>query len=683
MQAFTVSRRWVFRLLASIAMAVLAAGTASAGTGFVYALQQVNGGANQIYGYRLSPDTGALTLLPGFPMASGGDGALGTYSEHLVYKNGLLFVANEGSATLSVFLVSPATGALTAAPYSPILLSGDIACVGVSPVNNNVVVGSDLGLTSLVITPGTAAVAPGSPFSTGLTARPFSCAFSRDGNYVYTGGNFDVAMAAFSVVPATGVLAPLVGSPYDTGAQYPVAYATDSAGRIFVTNFGNGSGSDLRVMTTMAGVPAVSFGPSPSGLTGGVHGIVGPSGFYLVADRLGNRVGVYQIAGSGAGTTLTAVPGSPFSSGGTFTNILTQSSDGGLVVAANSGTRNLTVFRLNSGTGALTSLVTQAADALGASGVVSGIAWAPSATFGDFDANLKSDLLLRNKVTGQNIGWLMNGLTVSNSAFMPTIADTNWEIAGRGDFNGDGKADVILRNKSTGQDIGWLMNGLTVTNSAFMPTIADTNWEIRGVGDFDGDGKADVILRNKSTGQNIGWLMNGLTVSSSALLPTIADTNWEIAGVGDFDGNGKSDVILRNKSTGQNIGWLMNGLTVSMSAFLPTIADTNWEIKAVGDFDGDGKSDVILRNKSTGQNIGWLMNGLTVTNSALLPTIADTNWEIKGAGDFDGNGRADVILRNKSTGQNIGWLMNGLTVSMSSFLVTIADTNWEFVGQGQ
>jgi FG-GAP repeat len=83
---------------------------------------------------------------------------------------------------------------------------------------------------------------------------------------------------------------------------------------------------------------------------------------------------------------------------------------------------------------------------------------------------------------------------------------------------------------ATGQDIGWLMNGLTVTNSAFLPTIADTNWEFKSVGDINGDGKADVILRNKVSGQNIGWLMNGLTVTNSAFLPTIADTNWEIVG---------------------------------------------------------------------------------------------------------------------------------------------------------
>ena len=225
----------------------------------------------------------------------------------------------------------------------------------------------------------------------------------------------------------------------------------------------------------------------------------------------------------------------------------------------------------------------------------------------------------------------MNGLTVSTSAFLPTIADTNWEIGGRGDFNGDGKADVILRNKSTGQDIGWLMNGLTVSTSAFMPTIADTNWEIKGVGDFDGDGKADVILRNKSTGQNIGWLMNGLTVATSAFLPTIADTNWEIVGVGDFNGDGKADVLLRNKITGQNIGWLMNGLTVSLGV---PADDCRHEL---GD---QGRRRLRRRRQGrrhpaqqvTGQNIGWLMNGLTVSTSAFLPTIADTNWEIKGTG---------------------------------------------------
>ena len=86
----------------------------------------------------------------------------------------------------------------------------------------------------------------------------------------------------------------------------------------------------------------------------------------------------------------------------------------------------------------------------------------------------------------------------------------------------------IWRNRSSGADIGWLMNGLTVSLAASLPTIADTNWEIVDVGDLNGDGKADIVFRNAATGQNIGWLMNGLTLAGSAFLPTIADTNWQI-----------------------------------------------------------------------------------------------------------------------------------------------------------
>ena len=57
---------------------------------------------------------------------------------------------------------------------------------------------------------------------------------------------------------------------------------------------------------------------------------------------------------------------------------------------------------------------------------------------------------------------------------------------------------LVWRNGATGQNIGWLMNGLAVASSAFLPTIADTNWEVKGVGDFDGDGQADVVWRNRA-----------------------------------------------------------------------------------------------------------------------------------------------------------------------------------------
>jgi 6-phosphogluconolactonase (cycloisomerase 2 family) len=697
MQRITVCRRWLYRVLAAAGMVVSLANAASATQGFLYALNQVDGDANQIYGFRVNPATGALTLLPGFPVMTGGDGNNATSSEAIAYDavNFRLYVINDGSDTLSAFSVNRTTGTLTPLPFSPISLNGGFwATVHVHPSGSPVVVGdgndgsANGRIASFVVTASTATPAAGSPY-TAVGASPFSTVFSADGNYLYAGGNVGLAASGFSVTAATGVLTPLPGSPFNLsgsvfnpGDGFPVGYVTDSSGRLFTVN---ARANQVRAFTTASGIPsAVTGNPFPAGgLTEGVAGLLHPSGFYIVADRIGNKVGVYRIAGSGATTTMAGVSGSPFASGGLFTDALAMSTDGGFVFAANGNSRNFSVFSVDGTTGAMTMVLLQAAGAMGAVGRITGAAFVQGASFGDFDGNGKGDLLLRNNSTGQNIGWLMNGLTVSTSAFLSTIADTNWEVRGRGDFNGDGKADVMWRNKSTGQDIGWLMNGLALSTSAFLPTIADTNWEIKGIADFNGDGKADVLLRNKTSGQNIGWLMNGLTVSTSAFLPTIADTNWDIVGVGDFDGDNKADVILRNTFTGQNIGWLMNALTVSTAAFLPTIADTTWEIKSVGDFDGDGRADVVWRNKVSGQNIGWLMNGLAVSTSAFMPTIADTNWDVKGAEDFDGNGKDDILLRNKATGQNIGWLMNGLTVSTSALLPTIADTNWDIVGQGQ
>jgi hypothetical protein len=60
------------------------------------------------------------------------------------------------------------------------------------------------------------------------------------------------------------------------------------------------------------------------------------------------------------------------------------------------------------------------------------------------------------------------------------VADTNWEIMGTGDFNSDGKTDILWRNKSTGQNVVWFMNGTTYSSYAELMQVTDTNWEIVG-----------------------------------------------------------------------------------------------------------------------------------------------------------------------------------------------------------
>jgi 6-phosphogluconolactonase (cycloisomerase 2 family) len=373
----------VFGLLASISLVTLFAGNAAASqTGFVYGLQQVASGPNQIYGFSFNSSTGALTPLAGFPVPSGGTGPAGTTSsEHLAYFDSRLYVINDGDNSMTVFSVNRLTGALTAMPFSPVALgAGTWTCVAVHPSGSPVVVGNSVGtLASFVVTDTTATAAAGSPFAAGN--GPISCAFSQDGNYVYGGGNFASSINGFSVNAGTGVLTALPGSPFDSGGPNPIGYATDSDGRLFSVML---TAAEVRGFATTSGVPAgVATNPTASGLHRGTHGVLRPMhlhgffSFYMVADRSLNQVGVYQIAGSGAETTVSAVAGSPFAAGGTFTNALALTPTGTHLIAANGTSRNLTVFQVGSNTGGLTSMGVQAENTLGISGVITGLVYAP------------------------------------------------------------------------------------------------------------------------------------------------------------------------------------------------------------------------------------------------------------------------------------------------------------------
>ncbi|PYI86241.1 MAG: hypothetical protein DME26_09420, partial [Verrucomicrobia bacterium] len=169
---------------------------------------------------------------------------------------------------------------------------------------------------------------------------------------------------------------PLAGSPFDAGYFGATALSTDAAGRIFLAHTTAGQ---LRVWLTANGALSsqVSANPFTSGLTEAVHGLLHPSGFYMVADRGNNRVGVYRISGSGTATTLTGVTGSPFAAGGTLTDVLALNQAGTFLYAANGDSRNITTFSVNPTTGALIALGTQPANTLGAAGRVTGMAYGP------------------------------------------------------------------------------------------------------------------------------------------------------------------------------------------------------------------------------------------------------------------------------------------------------------------
>ncbi|HEX9366852.1 MAG TPA: beta-propeller fold lactonase family protein [Vicinamibacterales bacterium] len=620
-----------------MALFLLSARGASAAGGFVYALNQVDGGPNQIYGFRVNPDVGVLTLLPGFPVASGGLGGPGSFSEHVAFRNGLLFVVNEGSASLSVLSVNPTTGALTAAPFSPITLGGDLACVAADPTAAPVVVGANLGgLWSLAITATTATIAPGSPFAT-PGERPFSCGFSRDGNYVYTGGSGGAGVSGFTVAPDTGVLTPLAGSPFEAGAGNPVGYATDSAGRLFMSNYNS---SAVRVFTTSGGILTAAAGnPFPSGLSGGVQGILHPSGFYMVADRLAQQVGVFRIAGSGSSTTLTAVSGSPFgATGGVFTDALTLTAGGAFLVAANGITRNLTIFQVDTATGSLTSLGGQPSDSIGSTGFITGLTFAASGSrsvIGDFDGDAKSDFTVyrpsaglwailksnRNYTTSQSLGWGLSS-----------------DVPVPGDYDGDGEIDPAIYRPSTGL---WAILKSSTNYTTSMTVTWGISTDVPQAADYDGDGKADPAFYRPSSG---AWAY----LRSSANYTTSGVVSWGLSSdvplVGDYDGDGKADPAIFRPSTG-----LWAFLRSSTNYFASTTVSwgLSTDIPVPGDYDGDGKTDPAIFRPATGV---WAILKSS-TNYAASATVSwGLSSDAPAPADYDGDGKFDPAVFRASTG---------------------------------
>ena len=363
-------------------VALLFASAINARAGYLYAAGET--ASNKIFGYSVNEATGALTLLPGFPIATGVTVYGYGVSELLTIDrtNNRLYVVNEGVNTVSAYSINTATGALTALPFSPIRLpTGGYFTMAIHPSGSPLIIADEQNrkAVSYVITATTATAAAGSPFSTG-TAYPLSSVFSRDGFFYYTGGTFGNYFAGFSVNATTGVLTALPNSPFNSGDSTPVGYAADSLGRIFMASTDGVVGSPLRAFATANGEPLFNpSNPSAATIARASDGVLSPNeNFYIVADSLGNQVGSYRISGTGATISLTAVS-PPVATGGLYPQALVLNSAGTFLFAANSVSRNITTYSFNQTSGALTLNNVQTANTLD-SGRVIGIDYLPTGT---------------------------------------------------------------------------------------------------------------------------------------------------------------------------------------------------------------------------------------------------------------------------------------------------------------
>ena len=258
---------------------------------------------------------------------------------------------------------------------------------------------------------------------------------------------------------------------------------------------------------------------------------------------------------------------------------------------------------------------------------------------GDFDLDTRTDLVFRHDVSGQNVVWFLNGVSlVGAGETSPALPNPDWKLAGLGDLDGDGQTDLVWHNDRRGLVLFWYLDGLTRTGATYTtpPQVADTGWKVVSAADFNLDGRPDLLWRHGVSGQIVLWYMDGATLVSGTFTTPAAlpDTNWSIVGTGDFNSDGRPDILWHHAVSGQVVVWHMNGAALLDGTFTdpPALADTSWRLSATGDFNADGKPDLVWRHSGSGQVVVWYLDGPRLTGGSFTdpPAVSDLNWKVVG-----------------------------------------------------
>ncbi len=239
-------------------------------------------------------------------------------------------------------------------------------------------------------------------------------------------------------------------------------------------------------------------------------------------------------------------------------------------------------------------------------------------TGADFDGDGQTDVLWRNVNTGDNATWLMNGTAVEDGKFFDAFHPSfGWDLVGSGDFTGDGKTDLLWRNRNTGDNGVWEMDGTTVRQGIMLdPFPVSSGWDIVATADITGDSKVDILWYNRNSGEIGYWEMDGTTTASGGLLGNAgavpSSSGWYIVGAGDFTQDGKTDILWHNYYSGDVGFWEMDGTTFVQGGSITQVpVSTGWYVVGCSDFNQDSNADLFWQNIFTGDTAIWTMTGNT------------------------------------------------------------------------
>jgi 6-phosphogluconolactonase len=213
-------------------------------------------------------------------------------------------------------------------------------------------------------------------------------------SYVYTNNNVfgPNSVSAFSI-GGTGALTPVAGSPFATGGTGNLGFfasnrvAASIVGNfLYASNCGSNDVSGFSINTATGTLTAVPGSPFPTGgacAFGGAVAVTPNNQFLYVANAVSTNISAFGI---GLGGALTPIPGSPFATGGSPDGTKV-SPDGKFLAVALPFSNQLAMFRIAS-SGALTPVVGSPFGA-GGTGFASGV-----------DINCASNLLFAAEATG-------------------------------------------------------------------------------------------------------------------------------------------------------------------------------------------------------------------------------------------------------------------------------------------
>lgn len=75
----------------------------------------------------------------------------------------------------------------------------------------------------------------------------------------------------------------------------------------------------------------------------------------------------------------------------------------------------------------------------------------------------------------------MDGATIISRSTVTIVNDLDWKMVGSGDYNGDLKADILWHHDVSGQVKQWQMNGATIASGGSVGLVNNLAWQIVNV----------------------------------------------------------------------------------------------------------------------------------------------------------------------------------------------------------